>query len=191
MFYKGITTRNRLAIDFKDLNAPADWGLRENKCWPEHLVEDPGFALLTQDPYYKDYPIASAFASNYAQLIPQDVLDEAHLKGFSRTQGFRKREDKHLLYPEAWVFNDGSSSRPLTSEELKDIGILQCKSADCKNEMKDLGIESVAVEWPSQHPTVHETPSADVTPAATADASTTGATPGHFGSGFVAQATAT
>ena len=38
-------------------NPPVSDGLRENPCWPKKLApDDPGFALMTWDPFYKGNP---------------------------------------------------------------------------------------------------------------------------------------
>lgn len=42
-------TRSMLVLHFANMQPWADDGLRENPCWPPTLVNDPGFALLTQD----------------------------------------------------------------------------------------------------------------------------------------------
>ncbi|KAG8626437.1 hypothetical protein KVT40_005382 [Elsinoe batatas] len=50
----GVTTTKRPQFYWSSYpQAPADAGLGSNKCWPSHLTpNDPGFALLTYDPYY-------------------------------------------------------------------------------------------------------------------------------------------
>jgi hypothetical protein len=47
-------------------------GLKKNPCWPSMIVpNDPGFALLTNDPYYKmSNPSAAATAADYALPPP-------------------------------------------------------------------------------------------------------------------------
>ncbi|KAH8650613.1 hypothetical protein BGZ60DRAFT_421433 [Tricladium varicosporioides] len=43
-------------------------GLKKNPCWPSMIVpDDPGFALLTDDPYYQHNPRAAATVTNYAK----------------------------------------------------------------------------------------------------------------------------
>jgi hypothetical protein len=48
---------------------PADPdGLKKNPCWPSMIVpDDPGFALLTDDPYYQLNPRAAATVTDYAK----------------------------------------------------------------------------------------------------------------------------
>lgn len=149
--YKGVTTRRRVEIDFPGLVNPGDWGLGANPCWPEHLLEDPGFALLTDDPYYAAHRDVQRYGkANYPELVPQDVLDNAHNNGYFSMADYRKRDDRHVLDPRAWVVNEGNSSRQLRKEELEDLGIVECTSADCQAEMKALGIESAPVVQPTQ-----------------------------------------
>ncbi|KAI8946203.1 hypothetical protein F4801DRAFT_593529 [Xylaria longipes] len=138
--YKAQTMRRAVRIDFINVVDPDGIaGLQVNPCWPEVLLEDPGFALLTDDPYYVRNRDAQRYGkNNYPGLIPQDVLLNHVAK-----QGYRKRDAKsHGLDPEAWVFDDGNSTRRVTKNELmEDLGIIGCDSADCHEEMQDLGIE--------------------------------------------------
>ncbi|KAI1203503.1 hypothetical protein F5X97DRAFT_330179 [Nemania serpens] len=147
--YKAQTTRRAVRIDFIGVVDPDGIaGLQVNPCWPEVLLEDPGFALLTDDPYYVRNRDAQRYGkANYPGLIPQDVLLN-HVP----QQGYRKRDTKsHGLDPEAWVFDDGNSTRRVTKNELvEDLGIIRCDSADCHEEMQDLGIESALVVQPPE-----------------------------------------
>jgi hypothetical protein len=48
------------------------------------------------------------------------------------------------------VYDEGNSTRPATDEELEEyIGIVRCASADCKEEMETLQVESAMVVQPS------------------------------------------
>lgn len=82
-----------------------------NPCWPEVLLEDPSFALLTDDPYYIRDPDAQRYGkNNYPRLIPQDVL-----LNHRPQPGYRKRDTRSdRLHPEAWVFDDGNGTRHIT-----------------------------------------------------------------------------
>jgi chitinase len=186
--YKGVTTRRRVEIDFPGLVNPGDWGLHDNPCWPEHLLEDPGFALLTDDPYYVADRNAQRYGkANYPGKIPQDVLDEAHASGYASMDGYRKRDDKHALDPDAYVLNIGNSSRPLTEEELQKIGIIRCASADCEAEMGALAIESAPVVQPTQAAIVQAAAYATPTPVDLADRLIDTASAGSGSERFVAQ----
>jgi chitinase len=142
--YTARTTRRALEINFQNVVDPdGKAGLSVNPCWPEVLLEDPGFALLTDDPYYAGDRNAQRYGkANYPGLIPVDVLGN-----HKPQQGYRKRDEKsHELDPEAWVWDDGNSTRRVTEDELaRDLGILRCSSADCHKEMQELGIESARI----------------------------------------------
>ncbi|KAI0888397.1 glycosyl hydrolases family 18-domain-containing protein [Annulohypoxylon maeteangense] len=151
MHYSARTTRKAVRIDFDNgVVGPAgdQYGLTANPCWPSTLLYDPGFALLTDDEYYDAHKDAQAYARrNYKGLIPQDVLGNHQPR-----PGYTKRDRKaHDLDPNAWVFDDGNSTRRVTDEELReDLGILRCSSADCQEEMKVLGIETARVVQPDE-----------------------------------------
>lgn len=152
--YTAETTRSRVVIDFDADVQAADGvaGLHDNPCWPENLVEDPGFALLTDDPYYLGHVAEAKYGKrNYKNLVPQDVLDAAAAEGHFSQAGFRKRnKDAHNLDPDAWVYNDGNRSRRLTDAELQEkLGILRCSSPDCKEEMHEMGIETAIIVQPT------------------------------------------
>jgi chitinase len=52
----------------------ADDGLSENRCWPSTLVPgDPGFALLTNDPWYRNNPNAAINTVLYSAAPPKGV----------------------------------------------------------------------------------------------------------------------
>lgn len=150
--YSARTTRSAVKIEFDAAVIDPDGmaGLSANPCWPEALIEDPGFALLTDDAYYAGHRAEQSYGrSNYPGLVPQDVLDYAHSQGHFSQAGFRKRdENSHALDPEAWVYNDGNTTRRLTDAELREIGILRCASAHCREEMQALGIETARVVQP-------------------------------------------
>lgn len=152
--YTAETTRSRVIIDFDaDVRDPDGVaGLQVNPCWPENLVEDPGFALLTDDPYYLGHIAEARYGKrNYPGLVPQDVLNAAAAEGHFSQAGFRKRnEDAHDLDPDAWVYNDGNRTRRLTDAELQEnLGILRCSLPDCNEEMRALGIETAIVVQPT------------------------------------------
>ncbi|KAL8726295.1 MAG: hypothetical protein Q9166_006797 [cf. Caloplaca sp. 2 TL-2023] len=46
------TTLSTLSISFAAYPQQPDYGLTANPCWPSTLINDPGFALLTNDPWY-------------------------------------------------------------------------------------------------------------------------------------------
>ena len=46
------TTLSTMSISFDKYPNEADYGLTDNPYWPSTLVDDPGFALLVNDPWY-------------------------------------------------------------------------------------------------------------------------------------------
>jgi hypothetical protein len=52
----------------------ADDGLSANRCWPSKLApNDPGFALLTDDPWYLNHPAAAINTYLYSAAPPNAV----------------------------------------------------------------------------------------------------------------------
>ena len=146
--YYARTTRSAVRIDFDNNVVDPDgiMGLRNNPCWPEVLLEDPGLASLTDDPYYVSNRDAQRYAkANYPGLILSDVLGN-HVAQL----GFRKRDgNSHALDPDSWVFDEGNTTRSITDVELQEeLGILRCGSADCHEEMETLGIDTAVVVQP-------------------------------------------
>ncbi|KAH9206557.1 hypothetical protein DL95DRAFT_375269 [Leptodontidium sp. 2 PMI_412] len=152
--YTARTTRSKVVIDFDSDVVDSDGvaGLHDNPCWPENLVLDPGFALLTNDPYYLGHVAEARYGKrNYGGLIPQDVLDSAAAEGHFSQAGYEKRDGgSHDLNPDDWVFNDGNRTRRLTDIELQEkLGILRCSTPNCNEEMRALGIETAIVVQPT------------------------------------------
>lgn len=54
-------------------------GLIANPCWPNQLVNDPGFALLLTDPYYKANPVAQAFGLASYNQPPSAAITNGHI----------------------------------------------------------------------------------------------------------------
>ncbi|KAH0437120.1 glycosyl hydrolase family 18 [Colletotrichum camelliae] len=53
-------------IQFTNMgNMPPDFGITANPCWPKTLVNDPGFALLTDDPWYRQGTDRDEFIEYY------------------------------------------------------------------------------------------------------------------------------
>jgi hypothetical protein len=52
----------------------ADDGLSANGCWPSRIVlNDPGSALLTDDPWYQNHPTAAINTVLYSAAPPRGV----------------------------------------------------------------------------------------------------------------------
>lgn len=69
-----VTTLSVLDLGFTGMGVHADYLLDANPCYPLTLVNDPGFALLFEDPYNQAQPM-SLTQSN---TIPTPHLQETH-----------------------------------------------------------------------------------------------------------------
>lgn len=54
--------------------------MKDNPCYPEALVDDPGWALLTDDPWYDDHPASKANIPNYLKAPSKAMVDAANAK---------------------------------------------------------------------------------------------------------------
>ena len=155
-----VWTRSTISMHFDRVPAGlVDDGLPENPCYLPRLVDDPGFALLTDDPWYLVHPTSQANRARYAQPPPLG----------------RKRDT--WFDPDSIVLQDGNSTRKLTDEELKErFGFVRCADTECSHVMQELGIQSAIVVAPRL-----STPVGAVAVAATTSmalpASTVSATP--------------
>ncbi|KAI0101944.1 hypothetical protein F4776DRAFT_676147 [Hypoxylon sp. NC0597] len=59
---------------------PNDDGLKENPCYPKALIDDPGWALLTDDEWYKEHPESAKNVGNYRKAPSKALLDAAKAK---------------------------------------------------------------------------------------------------------------
>ncbi|KAL7629676.1 hypothetical protein AAE478_001199 [Parahypoxylon ruwenzoriense] len=57
-----------------------DDGLEENPCYPKELIDDPGWALLTDDEWYKDHPASAKNVDNYRKAPRKAAVDAAKAK---------------------------------------------------------------------------------------------------------------
>ncbi|OTA62371.1 hypothetical protein K449DRAFT_434033 [Hypoxylon sp. EC38] len=65
--------------DFEGLK-PNDDGLKENPCYPKVLIDDPGWALLTDDEWYKEHPESAKNVGNYRKAPSKALVDAAKAK---------------------------------------------------------------------------------------------------------------
>ncbi|KAI1210176.1 uncharacterized protein F4807DRAFT_467289 [Annulohypoxylon truncatum] len=65
--------------EFEGLKANDD-GLEENPCYPKDLVDDPGWALLTDDEWYKEHPASAKNIANYRKAPSKAAVDAAKIK---------------------------------------------------------------------------------------------------------------
>lgn len=136
-----VTAYNVLRLGFPGMvNPPNDpWGLTANPCWPNVLINDPGFALVTEDPYYPRGGQLSLFArQNYPNAPGPNII------GNNVPQpGFNKEKRGGGFDPEEIVLVDQNSTRKATEEELyRHFGILRCQDEDCSTEKEAHGVQS-------------------------------------------------
>ncbi|KAL8664746.1 MAG: hypothetical protein Q9202_002748 [Teloschistes flavicans] len=65
------TTLSTISIAFPAYPNEPDFGLTANPCWPSTLIDDPGFALLTNDPWYALKPQYEQNTHMYPNPPPQ------------------------------------------------------------------------------------------------------------------------
>ncbi|KAI0007475.1 hypothetical protein F4779DRAFT_629121 [Xylariaceae sp. FL0662B] len=75
--------------EFEGLKAGDD-GLKENPCYPKDLIDDPGWALLTDDEWYKEHPASAKNVGNYRKAPSKAVVDAAKAK----VEAARKKGEK-------------------------------------------------------------------------------------------------
>ncbi|TEA17437.1 Acidic mammalian chitinase [Colletotrichum sidae] len=112
--------------------------LPRNPCLPSINFNDPGFALLTGDPWYRTGAGVGIDSARYRQPPPVAV-----------TQGHilprRKLEDGDIYFSDDdgfGIVDERNRSRRATPEELrKHLGLLPCRSPDCIEEKAALGLD--------------------------------------------------
>lgn len=62
--------------EFEGLKANYD-GLAENPCYPKALIDDPGWALLTDDEWYKEHPASAQNVQRYRKSPSKAEVDAA------------------------------------------------------------------------------------------------------------------
>ncbi|OBT58504.1 hypothetical protein VE04_01213 [Pseudogymnoascus sp. 24MN13] len=161
-----------LSLDFVGLAGYADAGMAENLCYPSVLVDDPGFALLTNDKYYNAHLDDKAYNREYADE-PIGIVTAGHVNN----PGWNKRWTDPQIDPEDIVLNEGNSTRKPTDEELlKQFGIIKCKSQGCEDEKSFFGIESARTMGPGSTAIARATPG-DITAAVESTAPTVTSSP--------------
>ena len=98
-------------MDDVPLNDERDDGLSANQCYPQMLVNDPTFALLNEDTYFRRHDRTPD--PRWADPPDQNLIN-------GRNPPFRKR-DLSYLAPDEFVLEDHNSSRRPTQEELDDF----------------------------------------------------------------------
>lgn len=139
-------------------------GLTANPCWPSSLIQDPGFALLTNDAWYDTQPALKALVAQHLYLNPPDA---AYTSGKIYRSHWNKRDEIVIpplddFDPDDLIWVEGNSTRKATDEELREqFGFHRCADAECSAEKEALGIESAIVRG------VHKTSPATITATTT------------------------
>ncbi|KAJ4150991.1 hypothetical protein LMH87_011713 [Akanthomyces muscarius] len=152
-------------VKFKNMPAIDDAGLTENPCWPSTLVDDPGFALNANDPWYHES--SNRGRRVYKKYYPNPP-EAQFTQGKVNKSGWGKWDEHGVMMgmmdPDDVYVDEGNSSRRITEEELlDDLGMLRCLG-DCSAEMADLGIASLPVSQIAPTPTPQSV-EAETTPA--------------------------
>lgn len=67
-FAATVTARPEFTIVSWPAKQPVSDGLKENPCWPSAIASaDPGFALLTYDPFYNDHSLPYNYRAAYVK----------------------------------------------------------------------------------------------------------------------------
>lgn len=110
--------------------------MRDNECWPSTLVNDPGFALHTHDPWYtanQDRQSRDSIAEGLYLEAPEAeyTMGKVNRPG---TPGYNRRRAPSI---EDVTFSDGNKAQKLSDEEIANrLGIPQCLEAGCGKEVE-------------------------------------------------------
>lgn len=156
-----------MVLKFDHMPVIRDAGLTDNPCWPSTLVDDPGFALNANDPWYQESPNRGKRMYKKFYSYPPEAQ---FTQGKVNQPGWGKRDAMvGLVDPEDVYVDEGNSSRHITEEELlEDFGMLKC-AGDCSSEMAELGIASLPVTQIAPSPTPEHV-EAQTTPASASGA---------------------
>ncbi|WQF90271.1 hypothetical protein CDEST_15285 [Colletotrichum destructivum] len=182
-----------LNIQFtKTGNMPPDFGITAHPCWPKTLFDDPSFALLKDDPWYKQgnnrdnfihwsytKPRGTGNNNSNNNNPPSDDGSDTNMPDPSNDKdddpsfpGRRALDelDNGNRSPGDLVILKGNSTRRSTSKELfEDLGLLRCKDQHCQRGIEELGYASL--------PVVRETATLPAMAEAVATASITNSCP--------------
>lgn len=121
------------------------YGITANPCWPSSLINDPGWALRTDDAWYTvdNRASKSVIAGGLYALSPAAAYTAGKI---NRLHWNRRDVGLDDLDPDGIIFVDSNSTRRATDDELKDhFGFQKCIDEDCSVEKQALGIESALV----------------------------------------------
>jgi chitinase len=140
-----VITHPVLSLDFANMPLYPDDGITQNPCWPSALIDDPGFALLLQDPWYNSHENARLEGLSFYSDPPGIFYTEGKVP----RPGYYKRgltSSNNDVDPDDIMMNEGNSTRKATDEELlAHFGYLRCADEDCSAERAALAIESAII----------------------------------------------
>ncbi|KAH8799635.1 glycoside hydrolase family 18 protein [Xylogone sp. PMI_703] len=141
------TTYNVMSYTWGPLPALHDSGLTDNPCWPSTLTNDPGFALLWRDPWYRLHPEFEP-----GQIDYDHGIDPGRIAGLTPPNECIACDDddnalKRRFFlpkdgdPDGILFDNGNSSRKATAgEKYHYFGFIECEDDQCTSEAEILGL---------------------------------------------------
>lgn len=186
--YNKVTyTRAVFELDFQNIpqgGPPSEannWYLEQNPCWPKDIVpKDPGFVLLTDDPWYTEHhKDLLKDVGIYAEPPSAQMIDAAKARRGKRPasddgsnppkaqkptdppkggQRLRRRERLEMIQNRIVLRDDEFNiTRPLTNEEIsRHVEITDCEDRFCSKERKqDGGDDSVYVPGRAPRPSAN------------------------------------
>ncbi|KAL8831396.1 MAG: hypothetical protein Q9170_005310 [Blastenia crenularia] len=129
------TTLATLSIQFPGYPNQPDDGLTANPCWPSTLVNDPGFALLTDDPWYIVHP-GNAQRHQTAMALYGAPPPLAYTQNNPPRPGYQKRS-LGLMNVDL-ILDEGNSTTKLTGDDFDKLRYHDCKDADCLERLKQV-----------------------------------------------------
>lgn len=143
-YTRGITyTVKALTIVPVSLSAWNAYGVLTNPCYPHTLTSDGGYALLTYDSWYNQFPSYAGGSSSYqTDLASFSSLTTSKTRPRSSpAKRWLDDADSLLDHPKGLMVDDGNVTRPATKEELWErYRIMKCETPDCIEELKTFGL---------------------------------------------------
>ncbi|KAK4555185.1 hypothetical protein LTR86_007481 [Recurvomyces mirabilis] len=146
-------TLSTLELGFLGTAAYPDYGIVQNPCWPSTVVNDPGFALLTDNPQYgasthlyEDDPPVAATQGKYRagyQKRDADILSQ-----YGRAaSGSGIPASAKPFRPDSILLDDGNSTRRATEGDLAEhFNLRRCTTPDCRDEIAQHDVEAVLLD---------------------------------------------
>jgi hypothetical protein len=105
------------------------WALTVNPCWPSVLTGDMGYALLTDDAWYKSQSIVVGddYKSDPGPRA-QGVIRPRYKREVDILQGLELADGNIIV-------DNGNSSRLLSDEEIELLGYERCATPECEAEL--------------------------------------------------------